>query len=60
MNNDIENRLQDVYRTNRDDAAALVKHFRETDDIENLQKAQADLTKWKKKLQEDECRQYGE
>ena len=36
VNKDMENRLQDVYRTNRNDAAALVKLFSETGDIEDL------------------------
>ena len=48
---DINGKLQEAYRINAQDAAALVKLFEETGDAENLQRAQEDLKKWEEKQQ---------
>lgn len=51
MQKDIADRLQEVYRINEQDAAALVRQFEATGDAENLKKAQEDLEKWKERRQ---------
>ena len=50
MQTDIMERLQEVYKLDEQDAAALVKIYEEVGDVENLKKAQADHEKWKEKL----------
>lgn len=49
--------LQEVYRINIRDAAALVKIFEESGDIENLQRAKEDLRKWEEKQRKFEEKQ---
>lgn len=49
---DTNDKLQEIYRINEQDAAALVKLFEETGDTENLRRAQEDLKKWKERQQQ--------
>lgn len=52
MDKHMNDKLQEVYRINEQDAEVLVKKFEAEGDEENLKKAQADLEKWKSLLEE--------